>query len=73
LSQAGNLNADRFLNRRWIERAVLDQRQQQGGCQSLATHSEFTQAFSGFRAAFDKLVRALVLGKFASKQHPGAF
>ena len=70
--QAGNLDADLFLNRRRIERPLLDQGKQQRDCTGFGIHSEVTEEFSGFRAAFHRRVLgAFILRKLTSDQQPG--
>jgi hypothetical protein len=72
LRQAGNLDADLFLNRRRIERTLLDQGKQQSDCTGFGIHSEVTEEFSGFHAAFHRRVLGgSILGKLTSDQQPG--
>jgi hypothetical protein len=73
LSQAGNLNADPFLNRRRVERTLVGKGKQQRACTGFGIHPEFTEELSGLRATIHRLVGALIPGQLASDQHPGSF
>jgi hypothetical protein len=73
LSQAGNLSADPFLNRRYIERILVDERKQQGGCAGLGIDPQFSEELGGFHAAIHRLAGTFILGKLAGGQHPGKF
>jgi hypothetical protein len=73
LSQTGNLITDRFLDRRPIERTLVEEAKQQGRCKGVGIHSECGKDLSGFRAAVHGLADAFILGKFARDQNPSPF
>jgi hypothetical protein len=67
------LSADQFLDRRHIERTLVDEGKQQSDCSGLGIHPEFTEELGASRAAIHRLAGAFILGKPAGDQHPGAF
>ena len=59
----GNVNADPFLNRRPIERTLVNKGQQQGDRTGLPIHPEFTEELGRVRAAIHRLTGAFILGR----------